>query len=194
MRIVFATLLLAGVGAGVAAAQAHRQLATVEPTSRFEFSLKTRWGQRLDGRFPEATGDVIALPDGRRQVRLTLATASVEIEDHPRYTRLTRGPRFFDAARFPEVQFLSDPYTTALLHAGGTLHGRLRMHGVERRERFVLLPADCADPGRGCEIVAQGVVRRGDYDLDGWRMALRDEVRFALRVRLRDVEGGTASP
>jgi hypothetical protein len=38
------------------------------------------------------------------------------------------------------------------------------------------------------------VVRRAHYDLDGWRMAMRDEVRFDLRVRLRDLPAETATP
>ena len=52
-----------------------------------------------------------------------------------------------------------------------------------------LAPSQCADPGRACPIVAQGVVRRGDYGLDSWSMAMRDEVRFSLRVHFRDKPG-----
>jgi len=186
MHVWIATLLLAGVGAGVAATQSHARIATLEPTSRFEFSMRTRWGQVLVGRFHDSSGEVVALPDGLRQVRLTLATSTVEIVDHSRYTRFARGPRFFDSDRFPQVQFVSDPYSAELLKTGGDLHGKLRMHGIERREHFVVAPAQCARPGRDCAIYAQGVVLRGNYDLDTWRMAMRDEVRFSLEVRLRD--------
>ena len=187
MRALIATLLLVGAGAGVATAQPP--LATLEPASKFEFRMATRWAQVLVGQFHEAEGEVVALPDGRRQVRIRLSTATVEILDHPRYTRFMRGPRFFDAERYPQVTFLSEPYTAELLHTGGSLYGRLRMHGIERRERFVIAPAACADAGRGCPIVAQGVVRRSQYDLDAWRMAMRDEVQFSMHVRLRDAAG-----
>ena len=187
MRVFIATLLLAGVGASAAEAPSPgTTLATVDPASRIEFALTTFWGQTLIGRFPQSTGEVVALPDGRRQVRLLLPTTDVEIADHPRYTRFARGPRFFDVARFPDVQFISDPYTVQLLHEGGVLKGRLRMHGIQRPEQFVLAPARCANPGRECDIVAEGTVLRGNYDLDTWSMALRDEVRFTLHVRLRD--------
>jgi polyisoprenoid-binding protein YceI len=181
------------IAPGTTARDANAPIALVQPDSRFDFTLRTRWGQVLDGTFPQAHGDVVALADGRRQVRLTLPTANVEIVDHPRYTRLTRGPRFFDAERFPDVQFLSEPYTADLLRTGGPLHGRLRMHGVQRRERFVIAPSKCARPGRDCPIVAEGIVQRGNYDLDGWRMALLDEVRFTLHVRLRDVDTGAGA-
>jgi polyisoprenoid-binding protein YceI len=187
MRAWIATLLLAGVGIGVAAAAGANVISVVEPTaSKFEFSLQTRWGQNLMGRFPDGEGDVSQLPDGRRLVRLKLSTRTLEILDHPRYARFARGPRFFDAERFPDVTFISDPYAVGLLQTGGELHGRLRMHGIERRERFVLAPQSCKNPGRECAIVAKGAVRRSDYDLDGWSMAMRDEVRFSLQVRLRD--------
>ena len=192
MRVFIATLLLAGVGASAAEAQSPgTTLATVDPASRIEFALTTFWGQTLIGRFPQSAGEVVALPDGRRQVRLRLPTTDVEIVDYPRYTRFTRGPRFFDVARFPDVEFISDPYTVQLLHEGGVLKGRLRMHGVQHPEQFVLSPARCANPGRECDIVAQGTVLRANYDLDNWRMALRDEVRFTLHVRLRDHAAST---
>ena len=189
-------LLLAGVGAGVAAQvrapsaspAGHPVTAVVRSESQFAFTLRTRWGQALIGRFPNAEGEVVALPDGRREVRLKLDAKTVEIVDHPRYTRLTRGPRFFDVARYPDVQFLSEPYTSDVLQAGGSLYGQLRMHGVQRRERFVLEPA-----ARDDVAIAAGV-RRAHYDLDGWRMAMRDEVRFDLRVRLRDLPAETATP
>ena len=195
MRAFVAMLLLAGAGAGAAAPlietsttpPAGTPLATIDPDSRFEFALFTRWGQEFTGRFPQVQGDIVALPDGRRQVRITLPTADVEIIDHPRYTRFARGPRFFDVARFPDVQFVSEPYTLQLLTDGGVLAGRLRMHGVQRRERFTFEPGTCDRPGRGCDIVARGTVQRANYDIDGWSMALRDEVRFTMRVRLRDV-------
>jgi polyisoprenoid-binding protein YceI len=50
--------------------------------SHIGFTLKTRWGQVLEGRFPDAQGDVEELRDGRHQVRLQLATRTVEILGH----------------------------------------------------------------------------------------------------------------
>ena len=179
-------LLLACAGAG-----AQARVADIDPASRVDFVLTTRWGQDLQGRFGEASGEVQALPDGRRQVRLRIDARSVEIVDHPRYTAITRGPRFFDVARYPDLQFASDPYPPELLRDGGALHGVLRIHGVQRRARFQLEPAGCAAPGHDCDIVAGGSVRRGDFDLDGWRVALREQVRFQLRVRVRPLPEAT---
>ena len=134
--------------------------------------MHTRWGQELVGRFHDTAGEVVALADGKRQVVLSLATSTVEIVDHSRYTRFARGPRFFDAERFPQVVFVSEPYSAELLTTGGEMYGKLRMHGIERRERFVVAPAQCPRPGRDCPIFAKGVVMRANYDLDTWRMQL----------------------
>ena len=154
--------------------------------SHFGFELQTRWGQRLQGVFREYDGGVDVLPDGRHRVHMTLRTGSVEIIDHPSYTTFSRGDGFFAADRYPVIRFTSDPYPLALLHSGGALQGVLEMHGVRRRQAFLLAPApmECARPAHDCDLVVAGSVRRGDYGIDGWEIAVRDRVRFILRVRL----------
>lgn len=154
--------------------------------SHIGFELQTRWGQRLQGVFPEFDGKVEVLADGRHRVRIALRTASVEIVDHSNYTSFSRGEGFFDAKRYPEIRFVSDPYPVELLRTGGDLNGVLEMHGVRRRQAFVIAPApaDCARPAQDCDLQAEGSVRRADYRIDAWQIAVRDRVRFLLRVRL----------
>lgn len=154
--------------------------------SRFGFELRTRWGQRVSGAFPRYDGEVVRLPDGRQQVRIRLATADVVVAGSERYTALARGENFFDAQRYPMIEFVSEPHPRRLARDGGRLRGVLTLHGVRRHETFVLQPAGCADPGVGCDVVASGVVSRDDYGLDGWRFALANPVRFDLRLRLQD--------
>lgn len=154
--------------------------------SRIEFDLRTRLGQIITGYFPRYEGEVVQLPDGRHEVRIRLATASVEVTGSRRYTRFARGERFLDAEHHPWVEFRSDPYVGELVRSGGPLYGTLSMHGVSRREAFVLAPSDCARPARDCEVVAQGRVLRTDYGMESWRWALTDDVNFRLRVRLRE--------
>lgn len=188
MRVAIGLVFLFACLLACTCAVAQVPVARIDPASRVGFVLTTRWGQALQGRFGPAEGEVQELPDGNRQVRLRIDARTIEIVGHPRYTAITRGPRFFDVARYPDLQFHSDPYPLQLLHDGGALHGLLRIHGVQRRARFDLQPAACADPGRDCDILATGSVRRGDFDLDGWRVALRNEVRFQLRVRVQPLE------
>ena len=154
-------------------------------SSRVGFVLSTRWGQALEGRFPTLQGRVDDLGNDQHRVRLVLLTGDVEIIGHPGYTRFTRGRNFFDAARWPQVEFLSDAYGPALLRNGGKLGGVLRMRGEQHRQVFDVLPAACEAPGRACDVVATGVVDRGDYGMGRWSVALDDSVRFTLRMRLR---------
>ena len=184
--LAWASAGAAVAGTTVAAPAAHNILGTVDSASQFEFRLQTRWGRLLQGRFPHVEGEVVALADGRRRVHFRIDARAIEIVDHPRYTEITRGPRFFDSARYPQIEFVSDPYSAQLPHIGGALDGELRMHGVRRRERFLLEPSSCARPGYDCDIIAVGSVRRSDYNLERWTFALREQVRFALRVRWRE--------
>lgn len=152
--------------------------------TRFGFELRTRWGQRVSGVFPQYEGEVTTLPDGRHRVRIVLRTDSVVVADSERYTALARGPSFFDAARYPYIEFVSEPHTDELVRSGGRLRGRLSIHGTSRVESFYLAPPDCDQPGKDCDVVGSGSISRDDYGLDGWQFALVDRVRFSLRVRL----------
>ncbi len=164
--------------------------ADIDPVaSHIGFTLKTRWGQSLEGRFPDARGEVVELPDGRHQVRLQLTTRSVEIVNHASYTRLTRGSGFFDVEQYPLVEFVSDVYSTDLLRRGGSLSGTLTIRNVRHREVFRITPATCTEPARACDVVASGSIHRGDYGMDRWNFALSDKVRFLLRVRVREPAG-----
>ena len=180
-RVLLAALAFASLLPAWAAAQA------LDPArSRIEFDLKTRWGQTITGHFPRYDGEVVQLPDGRREVRIRLATTSVEVEGSRRYTRFARGERFLDAEHHPWVEFRSDPYGAELVRQGGPLYGTLNMHGVSRRETFMLEPSECERPAHDCDVVAQGRVLRTNYGVESWRWALTDDVNFRLRVRLRE--------
>lgn len=177
-------------GAVLLASAALAFATQVDPaTSRVGFELRTRWGQVLQGHFRAVSGEVESLPDGRRRVRLQLETRGVEITGHPGYTRFARGDGFFDVERWPSVDFVSDPYPPSLMRDGGNLGGTLTIRGISRHENFVVAPGGCERPGIDCDVFAGGVIDRGNYDMGRWRIAVRDEVRFFLRLRL---EGGSA--
>lgn len=185
-RVLLAALAGAGLLSGIALSGTVLAQALDPARSRIEFDLKTRWGQTITGHFPRYDGEVAQLPDGRREVRIRLAAASVEVEGSRRYTRFARGERFLDAEHHPWVEFRSDPYGAELVRQGGPLYGTLSMHGVSRRETFMLEPGACERPARDCDVVAQGRVLRTNYGVESWRWALTDDVNFRLRVRLRE--------
>ena len=159
---------------------------TFDPAaSRFGFELRTRWGMKLEGVFPRYEGEVRRLADGRHQVVLRMFTQSVEIVGHPRYTEWTRSSRFFEAERYPVVAFVSRPYDPEMLRHGGDLAGELSIRGITRPKTLAVAPATCARPALDCDVVATGAVRRSDYDMDDWMMAISDRVVFVLRARLK---------
>ena len=164
--------------------------ADIDPAaSQIGFRLTTRWGQTLQGRFPDSGGVVQELADGRHQVRLRLSTRTVEIVGHTSYTRMARGRGFFDAGDYPQIEFVSDPYVPELLRHGGPLPGVLSIRDVQRREVFTIEPAACDTPARACDVVGSGSIHRADYGLGRWGFALADRVRFLLRVRVRSDAG-----
>ncbi len=182
-----ATTLAANASAtGMLATTSAVDAAEIDPThTRIGFTLKTRWGQVLNGRFPSYGGRIDTLGDGRHRVRLRMSTREVEIVGYPSYTGMTRGEGFFEADRFPDVEFVSDPYASALIADGGKLTGELTIRDVRRRETFVILKSECARPAYDCDVLASGSVRRSDYGVDRWILAVSDHVRFVLRLRVR---------
>jgi hypothetical protein len=60
----------------------------------------------------------------------------------------------------------------------------MTMHGVSRRELFVLAPSDCARR-RATAMSSPSRVLRTHYGVESWRWALTDDVNFRLRVRLK---------
>jgi polyisoprenoid-binding protein YceI len=186
---VLAWLLTTALAATTAVVAANPSRSIDPSVSQIGFTLTTRWGQTLQGRFPHYQGEVADIGDGRHRVRLRLSTRDVEIVDHPSYTRLTRGNGFFDAMHFPQVEFISDAYPSTLLRDGGAMTGTLSIRGIRRHEVFVVSPATCAQPARDCDVVATGTIDRGDYGMGRWNVALSSEVRFNLRVRVRGEAG-----
>lgn len=154
--------------------------------TRLGFELRTRWGQVLEGVFTRYDGEVVHLPDGRQQVRLRMYTRDVEIAGHPRYSDWARGEKFFDAERYPVVVFTSKPYDDALLREGGKLEGELSIKGISRPRSLDVAPSTCAHPAKDCDVLATGAVRRSDYDMDDWMLAVSDRVVFILRARVKD--------
>lgn len=158
--------------------------ASIDPAaSDIGFELRTRWGQTLVGRFPRYEGEIVSLPDGRHQVRVRLSARDVEIVGRPTYTRITRGEGFFDAERFPTIEFVSDAFPSSLTRDGGRLGGLLTIRGIQRREQFTIRAAVCDRPGVECDIFASGSIDRRDYGVDRWSVAISHRVVFTLRVR-----------
>ena len=154
--------------------------------SRLGFEIRTRLGQRIEGVFPRFEGRIDVLSDGRHQVHLRMFTGYVEIPGKDRYTAWMRGEEFFDALRYPVVEFDSVPYSPDLVEKGGGIHGRLILRGVSHPETLQVEAASCPRAGYDCDVVSRGTVQRGRYGMDSWQLALSDRVTFVLRARLNE--------
>jgi len=154
--------------------------------SRCGFEIRTRFGQKIEGLFPRFEGEVLKLADGRHQVRLRMDARQVEIPDKPRYTEWMRGEDFFDVARFPLVEFDSEPYEPTITLNGGDIVGRLSIRGISHTETLTVMPAECPRAGYDCDVISRGTVLRGRYGMDSWQVALGDRVTFILRARLAE--------
>jgi polyisoprenoid-binding protein YceI len=163
---------------------AQQKLQLDPARTEFGFEIRTRFGQKIAGLFPQFEGDVLVLPDGRHQVRLRMHAAAVEIPDKPRYTAWMRGEDFFDVARYPVVQFDSLPYDPRITAAGGDIVGNLTIRGITHLETLRVMPAECPRAGYDCDVISRGTVLRGRYGMDSWQVALGDRVTFVLRARL----------
>jgi len=49
---------------------------------------------------------------------------------------------------------------------------------------LTVAPSACGRPAHDCDVVATGAVRRSDYGMDAWTLAVSDRVVFVLRARL----------
>ncbi len=170
------------------ALQVVRQAPLMLDTQRSQlgFEVRTRLGQRIEGRFPHFEGRIEVLSDGRHQVHLKMYTRSVEIPGKSRYTGWMRGEDFFDASRHPVVEFDSIPYPPEQVEQGGDIQGRLMLRGVSHPETLRVEKPECARPGYDCDVVSRGTVLRGRYGMDSWQLALSDRVTFVLRARLSE--------
>ncbi len=176
--LLFLMLLCAWLPAAAAETPLHPE------QCQFGFELRTRWGQKLQGLFPRYEGESRRLPDGRNQVRLKMYTQDVEILGHPRYSEWARGEQFFDAERHPAIEFVSHPFDGSLLGRGGALAGELSVRGIRRPAVLHVAPPTCERHGYDCDVVVTGEIRRGDFGMDGWKMALHDQVVLTLFARL----------
>lgn len=165
-----------------APAQALDEIDASRSDARFVLDLP--FGRTLEGRFNRIEGELLQEADGRMRVRLVLPSGSAEIPGHPRYTRILRGPGFFDSENHPQVQFASDPFDPGLIRDGHLLEGTLTLRGATGRTRMLTrAQPDCRLPAHTqCTVEVQGRVRRSDYGMRDLRGFVGDHVGIRLRI------------
>jgi polyisoprenoid-binding protein YceI len=165
----------------------------IDPThSSIEFRVRHMGIATVRGRFREFSGAIEVDDVGRlRHIAATIDAGSIDTGVDPRDTHL-RSPDFFDAERFPTIEF----HSTAIEPGNdGALRvvGDLSMHGVTHQVMFVTeAEPPITDPwgNRRGAASANGTLSRKDWGLT-WNQTLEiggvvvaDEIRFTLEVEV----------
>ena len=150
--------------------------------SHVGFRVKLMWLLNVDGEFEKVHGTV-RHDRFRSQLRVD---ARIEVDsvrmDNARYEASVKSPEFFDAARYPQIEFASAPFPQARLRSGGELGGTLTLRGVSQPVVFRLLPAPCERPAYDCPIRVSGAIRRSAFAVGGRRGTLSDKVDLTFTV------------
>ncbi len=152
--------------------------------SSITFTIGVLGLSHRNGRFGDVAG-ALARTAGRPQddqVMVEIRAASVECGS-PGCDQLVAGPHFFDAARFPVVSFQSRKVTAT----GDVIRvaGDLTLHGVTRA---VILTAQRRSPepapadGGPLAFTASTTVRRSDFNMSSYRLAVGDFVTLTIRA------------
>ncbi|MGA9342855.1 MAG: YceI family protein [Rhodanobacteraceae bacterium] len=150
--------------------------------SQAKFSLKAFWLIDVHGTFGRMHGTVRI--DHFRSEAVVDAHIDVNAVHmaNPDYERGARSAEFFDAARYPDIHFVSDAFPLLRLTAGGPLPGMLDMHGNRNPVDFLIAPAACQRPAIDCPLQVSGVIRRSAFGMHARRATLSDKVTLSLSI------------
>lgn len=150
--------------------------------SRGTFQVKVMWLLSVSGRFGAIHGDV-HVDAFRNQASVTarIDVSAIRMSS-TRYEDWVKSTEFFDAAQYPQIEFVSEPFARVRLRNGGELPGTLTLHGVRQPVRFQLQPSDCTRPAYDCPIEVAGTIRRSAFGMHAHHTTLGDkvELRFAV--------------
>jgi polyisoprenoid-binding protein YceI len=167
---------------------------SLDPThSQASFSVRHMMVSNVRGSFSKLQGK--ALYDGKdlksASVEANVDVASIDTHDEKRDGHL-KSPDFFDAAKYPEIKFVSKKFSPT--KAGFDIQGDLTLHGVTKP---VVLHAEklsqpVKDPYGNLRIgtVATTQVNRKDYgmtynqQLDNGGVMVGDQVAIELDIEL----------
>jgi len=182
--LLAACALLAARAAGALDASADT-LQFDQSKSFAEFSVRVMWLIPVHGRFGRVHGG-IRIDHFRSSASVE---ALIDVADMHMRTRgdeaWAKSAEFFDAQHFPQIQFVSEPFSLARLDKGGTVSGMLTVRGIARPATFELQASRCGTaPGGECPVEAEGAIRRSDFGMRSRRGALSDKVDLSFSIRV----------
>ncbi len=95
-----------------------------------------------------------------------------------------RSPEFFDAARYPHLEFQSKPFDPAVLRRGGEIDGTLTLRGRTRRQTLRAEPMRCMrQSSPSCQVQLRGAMLRSAFGMHARRPFVGDRVDLDLRIK-----------
>lgn len=190
MRELLSALNPLRLALGLLMAPALTSASTGEPGMRIDtaqsfagFSVRAAWVKRIDGRFAHIEGVIRPEAQQRYVLEVRVASGSVLMgrESHEAWAR---SADFFDAERYPWIEFRAAGLAPELLRMGGAIDGVLTLRGISRPVSFDLLPAECTQPGLDCPVQARGEVDRSEFGMNARRVFVSDRVKLSFDIRL----------
>ena len=162
-----------------------KTLAIDGPHSSASFAVTLRMRKPTQGHLTRVSGKFAGSKEAGWTAVVQVDGRNVRV-DGPRWMeRVTRSDAFLALNRHPIIRFESELFSDAVLHEGGMLTGKLTLRGLTQPVSFELLPSECDQPGRDCDINVQGTVSRHAFGMTAYRAMVKDEVDFRFTVRLR---------
>ena len=180
------------VAGAVSKAEAPLTLDPVRSTAEFE--VKVLWLIGVHGRFGQVQG-TIAIDHEHASVvadaRIDVGT--ITMRNH-KYEDWVKSAEFFDAAKFPQIHFVSEAFPQERLRSGGEIAGTLTVRGIDRRIVLDVEPSDCPDAvARTCAVEANGSIHRSDFGMRSRRGTLSDKVELRFSIYLAPEGGNEAA-
>jgi len=168
---------------------------TLDPKrSAAEFEVKVLWLIGVHGRFGQVAGTITV----DREHASVVADARIDVgtitmRNHT-YEDWVKSAEFFDAAKFPQIHFVSDAVPQDRLRSGGQIAGTLTVRGIDRRIVLDVEPSACPDAvARSCAVEASGSIQRSEFGMRSRRGTLSDKVEMAFSIYLSPDGGDGAA-
>lgn len=153
--------------------------------SNATFVVHMRMRKPTEGQLTGVTGALAGSREAGWQVRVKVDGRSLRVAGPRWMERVTRSDAFLAVNRYPSIRFESAVFSDQALRQGGPIDGALSLRGLRQPVSFLLLPSECDQPGRNCDIHVQGSISRKAFGMTAYRAMVSDEVEFRFRVRLR---------
>lgn len=154
--------------------------------SRADFQVLALAMIPIRGQFSDLAG-LVSRGRSLDSVRVLVPMAGLKMRS-PDKRRWALSDEFFDAERFPEIEFeatLAPELSLVALKVGQSIAGNLSMHGQVASQDFRLARSTCdLTVAAACELDLEADIRRSRFGLDRHSFTLADTVSMKITLHL----------